>query len=187
MTQVRLLPVSPPYPPEVAEDLHKLMPPGVPPIGIFRTLAHNPRVLRRLRRGALLDAGAISVRERELVILRTTALCGAEYEWGVHVTYFGPKARITDAELRALVHHTPEDGPWCASERALLQAVDELHRESQLSEQSWHELAAYFDAAQITELLVLAGLYHAVSFFVNGVKLELEPGAARFPKLSHAL
>jgi len=36
--------------PAVAEDLAKLMPPGVEPIALFRALAHNP-LLRRLRRG----------------------------------------------------------------------------------------------------------------------------------------
>ena len=35
--------------------------------------------------GSLLDRGSISMRNRELMILRICARCGAEYEWGVHV------------------------------------------------------------------------------------------------------
>src|SRR5579871_6669915 len=85
----RLEPLPPPYRPSVTEDFSKLMPPGVEPLGLFKTLAHNPRVLGRVRRGGLLDPGSISIRARELVILRTTALCGAEYEWGVHAAFFG--------------------------------------------------------------------------------------------------
>jgi hypothetical protein len=34
---------------------------------------------------------ALSLRHRELLILRTTALCGAEYEWGVHVRFSQPR------------------------------------------------------------------------------------------------
>ena len=42
---------------------------------LFRTQAHNPRVLQRMFAGNLLDAGAIDQRTRELVILRTCARC----------------------------------------------------------------------------------------------------------------
>jgi hypothetical protein len=56
----RLSPLEPPFAPDVAEDLGKLMPPGIPPLGLFTTVAHNPRVLRRFRRGGLLDPGSIS-------------------------------------------------------------------------------------------------------------------------------
>src|SRR6185436_19771343 len=57
-SMIRIPPLAPPYAAAVAEDLEKLMPPGIPPIGLFRTLAHNPRVLRRVRKGGLLDPGA---------------------------------------------------------------------------------------------------------------------------------
>ena len=51
----RIEPLSPPFTAPVADDLTKLMPPGVPPLALFRMVAHNPRVLRRMRRGGLLD------------------------------------------------------------------------------------------------------------------------------------
>ena len=38
---------------------------------------------------------ALSLRHRELLILRTTARCGAEYEWGVHVQVFAAKAGLS--------------------------------------------------------------------------------------------
>ena len=37
----RVDPVQPPYPPQVAERLEAMMPPGVPPILLFRTFARN--------------------------------------------------------------------------------------------------------------------------------------------------
>ena len=99
----RIEPLSPPFTAPVADDLTKLMPPGVPPLALFRMVAHNPRVLRRMRRGGLLDPGAITARDRELVILRTCARCGAEYEWGVHVTFFAAAVGLTPAEVAAAV------------------------------------------------------------------------------------
>jgi hypothetical protein len=69
MTSV-IAPCDPPYGPGVTDDLAALMPSGAPPIALFRVLAHNPRILSRFRAGRLLDAGVLSARERELLILR---------------------------------------------------------------------------------------------------------------------
>ena len=101
----RIDPASPPFTDRVAEDLEKLMPPGMEPIRLFRVLARNPRLLRRVRRGGLLDPGSVSLRQRELMILRTTARCRGEYEWGVHVGFFGGAAaagRVGDTGIGAV-------------------------------------------------------------------------------------
>jgi len=58
MTPV-IAPREPPYGASVTDDLAALMPPGTPPIALFRVLAHNPRILSRFRAGRLLDAGAL--------------------------------------------------------------------------------------------------------------------------------
>ncbi|HEX9104014.1 MAG TPA: carboxymuconolactone decarboxylase family protein, partial [Polyangia bacterium] len=84
----RIAPLEPPYPPEIAASLHKWMPPGaaVEPLALFRTLQRHPALAERMRPlGAfLLGKTSLTLRERELVILRACARCGAEYEWGVH-------------------------------------------------------------------------------------------------------
>ena len=169
-----IVPLSPPYAPEVAEDLTKLMPPGMEPLALFRAVAHNPRVLRRLRKGGLLDPGAISVRDRELVILRTTARCGAEYEWGVHVAFFARAAGLTDAEVAATV---TGDHPWAPRDAMLIAICDALHDHARLPD----GLAADLTPAELVEVIALAGQYHMVSYLVNAAALAPEPGAARFP------
>ena len=120
----RIAPAAPPYPEPVTEDLAKLMPPGMDPIGLFRTLAKNPRVLRRVRRGGLLDPGSITLRQREIVILRTTALAGAEYEWGVHAGFFGPAASLDERCLYATVWQGPDAECWRPDESALVRTCD---------------------------------------------------------------
>ena len=77
--------------PAIEAALEKIMPPGAPPLALFTTLARNPRVFQRFMSGGLLDRGSIALREREIVIARATARCGAEYEWGVHVAFFGAR------------------------------------------------------------------------------------------------
>ena len=44
----RIEPLSPPYEPEVAAQLGSMMPPGVPPILLFRTFARNLTMTRAM-------------------------------------------------------------------------------------------------------------------------------------------
>src|SRR5690348_1867519 len=111
MDQPRIAPIDPPYSPEMQGDFDKLMR-GKPPLLLFRTVARNPRVLQRMMAGGLLDRGSVSLRSRELMILRTCARCGAEYEWGVHIAVFGEKADWTPAQIRSTVRGDPADACW---------------------------------------------------------------------------
>ena len=175
----RIPPCEPPYDPIAAEDFAKIMPPGVPPIRLFRTLAHNPRVLRRVRRGGLLDLGSISLREREIVILRTTALCRSEYEWGVHLVFFGKAAGFTAEQIAATVSGDP--APFSDRERLLFALCEELHRSAAVSDEPWRQLAAAYRPDQLIELLALAGQYRTIAYVTNALGIELEDGAPRFP------
>ncbi|MBP7064518.1 carboxymuconolactone decarboxylase family protein [Ferrovibrio sp.] len=177
----RLPPLTAPFAADVAGQLEQMMPPGVPPIALFRQVAHNPRVLDRWRGGALLDKGSISLRQREIVILRVTARLGAEYEWGVHVAFFAAKAGFTAAELTATYQGGAADFA-AADEALLLRMVDMLIGQKRLDDALWHEASAVFSPAQIVEILALAGFYHTVSFTVNTLRTPLEPGAPRFPQ-----
>ena len=175
----RIPAATPPYADDVAEHLKKLMPPGMEPLNLFRVAAKNPRVLGRMRRGGLLDPGSISLRQREIMILRTTARCGSEYEWGVHVAFFAKGAGFTDAQVAATVRG---DAEWPAEDRLVLRLADALHDHAQVDDALWSELATHLDEAQLVELVFLAGLYHAVSFLTNATRLDLEPSAPRFPR-----
>ncbi len=177
----RIPPIEPPFPEEIADDLAAMMPPGVPPLALFRALAHNPRVLRKIRAGNLLDRGSLERRDRELVILRTCARCGSEYEWGVHAAVFARRVGLDEAEIEGSVHASWWDGRWSSADRSLVRLVDELHDTSRVSDDLWSELRAHWRDDQIVELLVLVGFYHTIAFVTNGLELELEPAAERFP------
>jgi alkylhydroperoxidase family enzyme len=180
----RIPPCDPPYDPAAADDLAKIMPPGVPPIRLFRTLAHNPRVLRRVRRGGLLDPGSISLRDREVVILRTTALCRSEYEWGVHIVFFGKAAGFTAEQLAATV--TGDPAPFSDTERLLLALCEALHRTAAVPDELWQSLARAYRSDQLVELVALAGQYHTIANVTNALGIELEDDAPRFPAGSAA-
>lgn len=182
--RVRIAPVEPPYRQELQAQFDKLMR-GAPPLLLFRTVAHNPRVLQRMMDGALLDRGSIALRARELMILRTCARCGSEYEWGVHVATFGAKAQWTTAQLHSTVRGGDSDPCWSAADRLVIRLADQLHDTNRVDDPLWTELSAHFAADQLVELIVLAGLYHAVSFATNALGIQHEAFAPRFPRSSY--
>ena len=178
----RISPAEPPFAPDIKEALERIMPPGVPPLVLFTTLARNPRVFARFMAGGLLDKGTISLREREVMIDRTTARCGSEYEWGVHAAFFAERAEMSAAQIEATVLGDGNDPVWDLRDQLIVRLADELHETNSVSEALWLGLKGEFSDEQILELIVLAGFYHTVSYLTNALRLPLERYAARFPK-----
>ena len=178
MSAARIAPIDPPYTADVQAAFDVVMR-GAPPLRLFRTVAHNPRALQRLMAGGLLDRGSISMRQRELMILRTTALCGAEYEWGVHVAAFAAKAGLTEAEWRASASGA-DPGSWNEQDRLVLRLAQALYDTHTVPDELWDALAAAFEPAQCIELIMLAGQYHGISFLLNSLRIEREPGTPRW-------
>jgi len=58
---------------------------------------------------------------------------------------------------------------------------DDLQKHCTVDDEVWAQLAAHHSDEAILELLMLAGTYQTVSYFVDGLRLPLEPGARRFP------
>src|SRR5579872_3609430 len=95
----RIQPAAPPFADGVQERLDRLTPKGAAPLVLFTTLARDKRLFERFMGGGLLDPGNLTLRQREIVIDRTTALCGSEYEWGVHVAFFAKRAGFDQAQI----------------------------------------------------------------------------------------
>ena len=177
----RIAPAPAPYAPDIQAWLDRTMPPGQPPLVLFTTLARDPRLFTKFFSAGLLDRGHLTLRQREIVIHRTTALCRSEYEWGVHVALFGARVGFDTEQLRSLAAGNADDAPWADDERALLRLCDALHRDCTLDDALWHELTQHFSDEAMLELLMLAGFYRTVSYLTNALRLAPEPGAARFP------
>ena len=182
-TAPRVQPLEAPYEPQVAETLRRMMPPGVEPLKLFRVVAHNHAILERFRStGAyILNFGRIDPVEREIVIHRTTARNGCEYEWGVHAVAFGRPLGLTEEQLRATVHGGADDPAWSERQSLLVRLVDELHDTGTVSADLWAELEGQWQPPELIELVATVGFYHFVSFTANALGVEREDYAARFP------
>lgn len=177
----RIAPAEAPYPAAIATELERIMPAGMAPLVLFRTMAKSPRVFGKMFAGGLLDKGALSLRQREIIIDRTTARLGCEYEWGVHIALFADRAALDADQIAALVHGPADAACWTQQEQTLLATIDDLIDHRTIAAATWASLAAHFDEAQILEVIALVGYYHTISFLCRGLELPLEAYAARFP------
>jgi hypothetical protein len=83
--------------------------------------------------------------------------------------------------VASLTHGSPGDPCWAdPAERLLLRAVDALHDAGDLDDDLWAELTGAFTEAQLLDLTMLCGWYHAISFTARACRVPLEPGAPRF-------
>jgi hypothetical protein len=180
----RILPLEPPYAPEVGAQLESMMPAGVAPIALFRTFVRNMPMATAMSGWGGYELSrrlSLSMRLREIVIDRTCARCGAEYEWGVHIQYFAARVGLTGEQVHSLTHGDAADPCWADErERLLIRAVDALHDGNDIDDNLWADLDAAFGAAQLLDLIVLCGWYHAISFVARATRLPNEPGAPRF-------
>jgi alkylhydroperoxidase family enzyme len=182
MQNQRIKSLEPPYSEQIQNLFSVVMPQGMSPLNIFRAVGNNERVLSRMVRGGLLDKGSISLAQRELVILRTCAICKAEYEWGVHVAGFAAKAGFTPEQISDTCSDSANAGIWSSEQLLLMQLVDEFNQTATLSDEVWVKLREKFSEEQMIEVIMVAGLYHAVSFVVNGLRIEHEKFAPSFLK-----
>jgi 4-carboxymuconolactone decarboxylase len=180
----RLAPLDPPYDPPIADALERLMGRApVEPLGLFRTLARHAALLDRFRQvgSTLLSFGRLPATDRETVIHRTTARCGAAYEWGVHAARFAPALDLGPAWLAATWHGTPEDPAFTPRQALLVAACDELHDGGALTDATWAGLRATFADDELVEVVCLVGFYHLVSFACGAFRIEPEPWAVTPP------
>lgn len=184
----RIEPLVPPFPPDMQALLQKITPPAAPEVlALFRTLAHHPVLAERMAGwgGFLLGKRAtLALRDREVVINRVCARCGAEYEWGVHVAAFGAAAGFTEAQNREIADGAartiPADSALTSRDRLLVQMVDALHEDGRINDSLWAQLATVWSVPQLLELLMLAGWYHAISYVCNAARVPLERWGARW-------
>jgi alkylhydroperoxidase family enzyme len=176
----RIAPAADPLPDDVRQAIDAIMR-GQPPLVLFTTLARDRRLFFKFFNSGLLDRGHLTIRQREIVIDRVTASCGAEYEWGVHVRVFAAKAGLTEAQITSLTVGEPDDTCWTDADRLLIRLCDSLHADCDVDDALWAELTRDHSDEALLELLMLAGTYRTVSYLVNSLRLPPEPGAGRFP------
>jgi len=180
----RIDPVRAPYSHEVAARLEAMMPPGVPPILLFRTFARNLPMTEAMGEWGSYELSkrcSLSMRDREIVIARTCARCRCEYEWGVHVVFYAERVGFTPEQVASLAVGAASDPCWSDDrDRVLIEGVDELFETAHIGDELWTRLSGTLTHEQVLDVLLMCGWYHAICFAANGARLDPEVGAPRF-------
>jgi AhpD family alkylhydroperoxidase len=157
-------------PPEVREALEAL-----PPLNIFRTLAHAETCLRPALRlgGAILGAQELDARLRELAILRVARLTAAEYEWIQHAA-IGRAVGVTEEQLAALANGDYEAECFGPDDRLVLRVATEVIEDTGVSEPTFTAARERFSSREIVELIVAAGYYQLLAALMNSVDIDLD-------------
>ncbi len=188
----RLRPLPPAeWPPEMRDALAALRPAnprhpfpergGDRPKGlnVLGTLAHHPALTRAYHtfNGHVLFGTTLSVRQRELVVLRVAAVREAEYEWAQHVV-LARDAGIDDDEV-ARVAGGPDAPGWAPLDAALVRAVDELVADAAVSDATWEVLASELDDQQLMDLVFTVGAYDVLAMVFRTFRVELDADLRR--------
>src|ERR1700686_4637076 len=150
---------------------------------VFKTCLRNPDLCRAWMPFALYllsDKNTVPVRDKELLILRTSWLCRADYDWAHHVAR-AKQAGLTDEEIQR-IPRGPDARGWSRFDVSLLRAADELHADQFIKDTTWKGLADRYNELQLMDTVFTVGQYTMVSMFLNSAGVQLEPGFAGLPK-----
>ncbi len=138
--------------------------------------AHAPRLAdaKRKMTYALRNECKATRKMRELVIVRTAALCEQPYELKHHYP-MALQCGFTEAQVKAAMGDWREEH-FEPAERALLAYVDCLClKRGDVPDDVFAELARYFSPQEIVELTHTSTTYWATGVFIRAMQIEIDP------------
>ena len=147
---------------------------GVPEVHLFTTLAQHKRLFWPWLpfSGILLRRGRLPETDTELAILRVGHLRGSEYELQQHRRI--ALRRGVSAEEQTAIFDWPQTDLLPERQRTLLEAVDQLVSDRNLSAANWQALARYLDSRQLIEFVTLVGQYDALAMTLNTLGVPMD-------------
>jgi alkylhydroperoxidase family enzyme len=142
-------------------------------LGLF---AHYPALAKafmKLNKHVAVDS-SLSPREKELIILRTSWLKKSEYEYVQHLI-LGARVGLLDEDFVRIQIGSKAEG-WQPQDRALIQAVDDLHQESKIGDNTWELLNPHYNHQQILDVICLMGYYSTLAMAISSFNIPLEAG-----------
>ncbi len=153
-------------------------------IDVFKTCLQHRTLCRAwmpFTRYVLGDDNSLTRRDREILILRASWNCNADYDWAHHVPA-ATRAGLSEADILRVSKGADAAG-WNQAETLLLRAADELHKDHFVTDATWNGLkAANYSDQQLVDVIFTVGQYTMVSMFLNSAGVQLEPGFTGLPR-----
>lgn len=148
----------------------------VPPINLFKALAHAPAVAHAAARmgGVILYRTKLDPKVREMAILRAAHLAGSGYEVRHHER-IGLDVGLTDRELVAL--RSGDNVTLPENAQLAVRWAEEVVRSGRASQELAQAAIEAYGAEQAVELAVTVGYYLMIGYFLESFRIPFE-GAA---------
>lgn len=158
---------------EVRADLEKTRVGGSPVPLVFETLAHHPRLMRRMNAlgGVFMRSEHIDARTREIIVLRIAWRTGCTYELAQHIP-IGQRAGLDEAEIIAITGGDVDVLP--TADRVLIILADAIERDVAVDDTTYAAVAARWSTQGILELLAVAGFYRMLAGVLNGLRVPVD-------------
>jgi alkylhydroperoxidase family enzyme len=154
-------------------------------IRIGRTLRQHPAMAAQWSANSTYvlseERSGLTRYERELLILRTGWNAQAVYEWAKHVGSVG-LAREQGLEPLWIAQGKDARG-WNDNERALIDATDEMYRDTMIADETWTALGEGYDTHRMMSIVATVARYRKVSMTLNALGVQPLPDDERFPVL----
>jgi 4-carboxymuconolactone decarboxylase len=134
-------------------------------LNFVRTLVRHPKLYGSWIPFAeqLIFGSSLPSRDREIVIIHTSEVCGERYEAAHHI-HIGRTLGLSDAEMESAKTDGSELSPF---EQMLIRAVNELVADHCISHATWNALAQDFSTQQLMELVFLVANYSLLAMVTN--------------------
>lgn len=166
-------PRIPPLSPEAFSAEQKALAGDWSQMNFARVLVRHPDfyrvflpVIAKLVAGSCLPA-----RDREVLLLRTLAVCEETYEAAHHVL-IARGAGLTDAEITAA--RAGEGDALQPFDHTLCRAAEELVRRQRVGDHVWAALAERYSETELMEVVGLVGGYVTMAMITKSFGVELE-------------
>ncbi|MFD0901952.1 carboxymuconolactone decarboxylase family protein [Actinomadura sediminis] len=140
-----------------------------PPNNALDLLARHPPLAKAFMRynAYTLNRSSLPAAVRELAVLRVAWRRRCRYEWAQHVV-IAREAGVTEAEIEEVRSGAPT---------LLNRVVDELDERSDLSDETYREIAAELgDDRRLMDLVFTVGTYGLLALAFNTFRLPLDEG-----------
>lgn len=146
-------------------------------LNVMGTLANHPGLFRRwvVFANHFLFKSTLTLRAREIVILRTGWLAGCAYEWGQHLEIATADAGFGEAEFSALAEGA-SSRLWGPADASLIRAADQLYVDAAVDDETWEALSAHHDERQLLDVVFMVSNYLMLAMALNAFGVQLDEG-----------
>lgn len=148
-----------------------------------RVIVNNPKMYRTFvpHIEAVIAQTSLPPRERQVIVLRTLAICKDTYELAHHIK-ISRNADISEEEITAFQSGTGD----CLSDfdRTLIKAADELESDQMISDPTWSALAERYSVEQLMEVVFVAGCYQTMAMLTKTFGMQLEEAGDEFEDIN---